>query len=134
VVISNNRILNIEDGKVSFQWKDYRDHNRQKIMTLDADEFIRRFLMHVLPNGFQRIRYFGFLGNRYRKQKLERCRRLLNMPEEALHCEATGDYREAYEKLTGVSLTICPACRHGQMRVIEILQNMKKHPPPAANI
>jgi hypothetical protein len=134
VAISNNRILNIERGKVSFQWKDYRDHNRSKIMTVTADEFIRRFLMHVLPNGFQRIRYFGFLGNRYRKQKLQRCRHLLHMPEEALHCEASHDYREAYEKLTGVSLTICPACRQGHMRVIAILQSVKNHPPPAANI
>jgi hypothetical protein len=134
VAISNNRILDIEDDTVGFQWKDYRDHNRQKIMTLTADEFIRRFLMHVLPNGFQRIRYFGFLGNRYRKQKLERCRHLLNMPEEPPNCEATSDYHEAYEKLTGVSLMICPTCRQGHMRVIAILQSAKKHPPPVTSI
>lgn len=70
VAIANNRIVDIEEGKVRFRWKDYRDANPQKVMTLDAGEFIRRFLVHVLPEGFQRIRYYGFMGNRYRKQKL----------------------------------------------------------------
>ena len=70
VAISNNRLLDIDNGEVRFRWKDYRNGNRQKTMTLSADEFIRRFLLHVLPNGFQRIRYYGFLANRYRKQNL----------------------------------------------------------------
>ena len=85
VAISNNRLCDIEDGKVSFTWKDYRDHNRQKVMTVAAAEFIRRFLLHVLPEGFHRIRYYGFLGNRHRAQKLARCRELLGMavPEPA---------------------------------------------------
>ena len=74
VAISNHRLLDIEDGKVRLHWKDYRDHNRQKTMTLSAEEFLRRFLLHVLPTGFQRIRYYGLLGNRYREQKLARCR------------------------------------------------------------
>ena len=76
VAISNNRIVDIEDGRVKFNWKDYRNNNQQKTMTLSADEFIRRFLLHVLPSGFHRIRYYGFLGNRHRK---ERCRQLLGM-------------------------------------------------------
>ena len=80
VAISNDRLLGIEDGKVRFRWKDYRNGNRQKTMTLAANEFIRRFLLHVLPEGFQRIRYYGFLANRYREQKLARCRQLLAMP------------------------------------------------------
>jgi hypothetical protein len=81
VAISNNRLLDIADGKVRFGWKHYRDGNRQETMTLAADEFIRRFLLHVLPEGFQRIRYYGFLANRYREQKLARCRQLLAMPQ-----------------------------------------------------
>jgi hypothetical protein len=82
VAIANNRIVDIEDDKVRFfRWKDYRNENRQKVMTLDAGEFIRRFLVHVLPEGFQRIRYYGFMGNRYRKQKLARCRELLGMQQ-----------------------------------------------------
>src|SRR3981189_2948396 len=80
VAISNNRLLDIDEGKVRFHWKDYRNGNRQKTMTLAADEFIRRFLRHVLPAGFQRIRYYGFLANRYREQKLARCRELRGMP------------------------------------------------------
>jgi hypothetical protein len=79
VAISNNRLLDIDNGKVTFCWKDYRDHDRQKIMTLDADEFIRRFLLHVLPDGFQRIRHYGFLGHRHRRAKLTLCRQLLGV-------------------------------------------------------
>jgi hypothetical protein len=63
VAISNNRLLDIENDQVRFQWKDYRHGDESKTMTLSADEFIRRFLLHVLPDGFQRIRYYGFLGN-----------------------------------------------------------------------
>jgi hypothetical protein len=84
VALSNNRLLDIADGQVSFRYKDYRHEAQQKTMTLAAAEFIRRFLLHVLPVGFQRIRYFGFLGNRYRKEKLARCRHLLGMPADGL--------------------------------------------------
>ncbi|TIV13284.1 MAG: IS91 family transposase, partial [Mesorhizobium sp.] len=69
VAISNNRLIDIGDNAVRFRWKDYRHGNRQKVMTVTPDEFIRRFLLHVLPEGFHRIRYYGFLGNRYRAQK-----------------------------------------------------------------
>jgi hypothetical protein len=79
VAISNHRIVDIENGQVKFNWRDYRDNNQQKILTLSAEEFIRRFLLHVLPSGFHRFRYYGFLGNRYRKEKLEHCRELLGM-------------------------------------------------------
>src|SRR3989449_4677735 len=79
VAISNNRLLHMEQDRVTFQWNDYRHNQRQKTMTLSAEEFIRRFLIHVLPEGFQRIRYYGFLGNRYRQQNRARCRQLLAM-------------------------------------------------------
>jgi hypothetical protein len=130
VAISNNRLLAIEDGKVAFRWKDYRHGNRQKVMTIAADEFIRRFLLHVLPEGFHRIRYYGFLGNRYRAQKLACCRALLGMPvpEPADH-RAAKDYRDRYEHLTGHSLRQCPACRQGQMIIIEIFDGVTGPPP-----
>ena len=82
VAISNQRLLAIEDGNVTFQWKDYRHEGREKsrMMTLEAEEFIRRFLMHTLPARFQRIRHFGFLANRHRRRKLELCRQLLTSP------------------------------------------------------
>jgi hypothetical protein len=128
VAISNDRILNIEDGQVQFRWKDYRHHSRQKSMTLTADEFIRRFLLHVLPDAFQRIRYFGFLGNRYRKEKLTLCRQLLGMPEEVPAYQASTDYRDLYEKLTGRSLRECPVCHKGRMRVIALIEKVKRYP------
>jgi putative transposase len=121
VAISNNRLLNIEDGQVQFRYKDYRDGSQQKTMTLSADKFIRRFLLHVLPERFQRIRYYGFLGNRYRKEELERCRQLLGMapPEEPPSAEKPlEDYRDRYEALTGSSLWECPACHRGRMIII----------------
>ena len=123
VAISNNRLLDIDDGKVRFHWKDYRNGNRQKTMTLAADEFIRRFLLHVLPEGFQRIRYYGFLANRYRARKLARCRQLLAMPQPVPpDDQVAGDYRDQYQELTGTSLTECPACQRGRMVIIEVLK------------
>jgi len=120
VAISNNRLLDFSDGKVSFRWKDYRHESRQKVMRLDAQEFMRRFLLHVLPGGFQRIRHYGLLANRHRALKLARCRQLLAQPAPAakLH-DAPLDYRDHYERLTGKSLRACPKCAHGHMVCIE---------------
>jgi Putative transposase/Transposase zinc-binding domain len=130
IAISNDRLLDIENGEVRFRWKDYRDNNRQKTLTLTADEFIRRFLLHVLPDGFQRIRYYGFLGNRYRKQKLARCRQLLGMPaNERPETDPLSDYRDLYEELTGSSLWKCPVCLKGCMHVIGVLESADKRPP-----
>src|SRR5713101_1254151 len=121
VAISNHRIVDIEDGHVKFNWRDYRDNNQQKTMTLSADEFIRRFLLHVLPRGFHRIRYYGFLGNRHRQEKLARCRQLLGMalPQVPPKQSADLDYHDRHEELTGTSLRICPICRRGHMVVVE---------------
>lgn len=114
VAISNNRLLSIQDNQVRFHWKDYRDGSRHKVMTLDAAEFIRRFLLHVLPDGFQRIRYFGFLGNRYRRQNLALCRYLLAMPEAHLP-QAEQQSRGEVVRLTGFDPLRCPACPQGTM-------------------
>ena len=100
---------------------DYRDGNRQKTMTLDGGEFIRRFLIHVLPGGFHRIRYFGFLGNCHRVRKLERCRELLGMAPVAPAADPPTDYRDRYEALTGRSLRQCPHCHTGIMVVIDCI-------------
>ena len=100
-----------------FRWKDYRDGSRQKIMSLRGDEFIRRFLIHVLPDGFRRIRYFGFLGNSHRARKLALCRALLRMAP-ATPGEPPADYRDRYEALTGASLRKCSHCLTGTMLVI----------------
>lgn len=120
VAISNNRLISFADSKVSFHWKDYRHESRKKVMCLDAQEFIRRFLLHVLPAGFQRIRHYGLLANRYREVKLARCRELLDAPAPVVKLpDAPVDYRDRYEQLTGKSLRDCPKCGCGHMVCIE---------------
>jgi hypothetical protein len=119
VAISNHRLLRLEDGRVTFSWKDYRHSGDMKPMTLDAQEFIRRFLLHVLPDGFQKIRYFGFMANRHRASNLDRCRRLIgdvSPPESQLR-----DWRERYRELTGEDLNLCPACKQGRLIPVEPL-------------
>ena len=125
VAISNNRLLSMDDDKVRFHWRDYRDNNRQKTMTLEAKEFIRRFLIHVLPDGFHRIRYFGFLGNCHRARKLERCRALLGMAPAGPPADPPVDYRDRFEVLTGQSLRECPHCHTGTMVVIDCIARPK---------
>ena len=119
VAISNNRLVGIDDGAVRFRWKDYRAGGRVRTMILAADEFIRRFLLHVLPDGFQRIRHYGFLANRSRQQKLDRCRELLAMPPPEMPTCQLEDYRDLYQQVTGQSLKACPACGHGHMVIRE---------------
>jgi len=80
IAISNSRLVSIDGDRVAFRWKDYRHHGKRKVMTLDADEFIRRFLLHTLPDGLHRIRHYGLLANGHRQIKLDLCRKLLNVP------------------------------------------------------
>ena len=132
VAISNNRLLDIDYGRISFHWRDYRDHDQQKTMTLEASEFIRRFLLHVLPDGFQRIRHYGFLGHRYRQAKLALCRQLLGVVMSlsgVVPPQDKPDYRDFYEKLTGKSLRECPLCNRGQMIAIAVLPASDRAPP-----
>jgi hypothetical protein len=136
VAIANSRLTGISDDTVSFRWKDYRHHDRQKIMTLDADEFIRRFLLHVLPDGFQRIRHYGLLGNRARESKLARCRQLLDAPPPPSPVLAMlADPHDRYEALTGRSLRVCPVCLVGLMQHIGVIPATvgRAHPVFQAN-
>jgi Putative transposase len=130
VAISNNRLLSMDDEQVTFRWKDYRQHDKQKRMILTPTEFIRRFLLHVLPSGFQRIRHFGFLGNRYRQAKLDMCRHLLAMAPVSSVPPLRLDYRDRYEQLTGKSLRVCPVCAHGQIARVETLPARARVPVP----
>jgi hypothetical protein len=116
VAISNGRLLSFEQGRVSFRWRDSRDNNRMKTMTLDAVEFIRRFLLHILPAGFIKIRHFGFLANRNRSVRLDLCRKLLNTPApaEAPDGLLTDQQKRAVERR-------CPACQIGVLRIVEWL-------------
>jgi hypothetical protein len=121
VALSNDRILGTTQDTVTFQWKDYRgkDRHKSRIMTLDAEEFIRRFLMHTLPPGFQRIRYFGLMANRHRKENLARCRQLRTGPARELlpsvvQCQA---FRRI---LSEVKPRRCPRCRSGVLITIPL--------------
>ena len=131
VAISNHRIVDIEGGEVRFTWRDYRHNNQQKTMTLSAGQFIGRFLLHVLPNGLHRIRYYGFLANPHRQEKLEQCRQLLGvtLTRESSSDPATPeDYRDRYERLTGQSLRECPVCHRGHMIPIANLPGVSSSP------
>jgi hypothetical protein len=119
VAISNKRLQQLKDGRVTFSYKDYKDEQQQKLMTLSADEFLRRFLLHVLPEGFQRIRHYGLFSNRHRAENLARCRELLGVS--APVAPPQQDYRERYRQLTGQDLLQCPQCKKGQMRRIGVL-------------
>jgi hypothetical protein len=131
VAIANSRIVAIDETRVRFRWRDYRQANKSKLMTLDAAEFIRRFLLHGLPDGFHRIRHYGFLANGHRQKKLALIRRLLDQPAPQ-PARRSEDYRERVRKLTGVDLSRCPCCG-STMRVIDILPCTRAPPiRPAA--
>jgi hypothetical protein len=132
VAIANSRLVDVTDGRVSFLWKDYRHHDKRKAMTLDADEFIRRFLLHVLPNGFHRIRHYGYLANGHRAAKLAQCRRLLAAPA-PLDAEVVEDYRLRYLQLTGRSLVICPCCGGKMINVAVMPPEKATRDPPTWN-
>jgi hypothetical protein len=129
IAISNDRILNIQDGQVSFRWRDYADHNRQKTMTLKADEFIRRFLLHVLPERYVRIRHFGLLANRNRKDLIALCRNLLGSKTVTKENDRQETWQEQLLRICGIDVTTCPACQKGRMFRIELLRPYRCHSP-----
>jgi hypothetical protein len=124
VAIANSRLLAYRDGCVTFRYKDYAQASRQRAMTLPAAEFIRRFLLHVLPDGFMRIRHYGYLANRHRQQKLATCRRLLGVlppattetPAQDPHVSSSAVACEAADTPR------CPACQQGRLRMIETFE------------
>jgi hypothetical protein len=120
VAISNSRLLSLENGRVTFEWKDYADGNQSKTMTLDAVEFIRRFLLHVRPSGFVRIRHFGFLANRNRKEKLVLCRSLLPARQTATEPSASSPSGNDSKNEEQESHR-CPVCKIGRLVFIEVL-------------
>ncbi|MGA8030163.1 MAG: transposase, partial [Bryobacteraceae bacterium] len=109
VAISNHRLLSVDDNQVRLRWKDYAHHNKRRIMTVSNEEFLRRFLQHILPRGFPRIRYFGWLANRRRGTLLPICRNLACEPPATPAVVAGED-----------TAWRCPCCR-GPMRIVERL-------------
>ena len=115
VAIANRRLVALEEGRVTFRWKDYAHGNRHRLMTLDAVEFLRRFLLHILPTGFQRIRHYGLLAHRVRQAKLVVCRRLLShlaSPAPALPVVQTD---KATAPRQDDPAALCPVCQRGRM-------------------
>jgi hypothetical protein len=128
IAISNHRILGLEDGKVAFRYRDSKDGNRQKVLRLPVHEFLRRFLRHVLPKGFVRIRNSGLLANRHRTEKLARCRDLLSVPEPEERPRESAP--EKLHRRTGIDPLRCPACKQGRMvEVAEIPRPARRRLP-----
>ena len=121
VAIANHRLVKLENDQVSFHWRDYRHHGKRKLMTLPAEEFIRRFLLHVLPTGFQRIRHYGLLANRSRQAKLARCRQLLAVPLLPIAVTVPQDARTRCERLLGRPVNRCPRCQQGRLVRVEVV-------------
>jgi RNA polymerase subunit RPABC4/transcription elongation factor Spt4 len=131
VALSNDRLVKLQGGKVTFRYRDRKDNDRIKTMTLDVSEFIRRFLLHILPDGFVKIRHYGILSNRKRNTKLGLCKRLLSVD-----CRHEGrekkseSWQDLLTRITGHDPRICPYCGKGTMVLKEVLNPSALPLPP----
>ncbi|NOR53624.1 MAG: IS91 family transposase, partial [Candidatus Aminicenantes bacterium] len=130
IAIGNHRILKMEDGEVFFRWRDYADGNKKKIMRLDASEFTRRFMLHVLPEKFVKIRYYGLLANRKRGSMLSQCRKLLADPIKPKKKDDTETWQELLLRTCGMDLITCPFCKNGRMIKKEVILPLRCNSPP----
>ena len=121
--MTNNRIISIEGGRVTFSYCDRSDDNKIKELSVTAEEFIRRFLLHILPGGFMKIRYYGFLAHANKKKSIPLLRQLIN-PDAEIVEKLTETVEEMMLRLTGVDLSLCPECGKGNMVHIEDLPNL----------
>ena len=122
VALSNDRLVSLEGNEVTFRWRDSSDGNRIKLLTLEVFEFIRRFLLHVLPDRFVKIRHYGLLSNRSRKRKLLHCQKLLGISTQEEPEESPKEgWQDLLTRLTGVDPRVCPFCGQGKMIPREIL-------------
>jgi len=127
IAISNHRLRSLKDGKVSFSWKDYRQGGKKEVMTLSANEFLRRFCLHILPPGFTRLRHYGLLASRNKTQALAQARDSLGV--EAPAKPQPKDWREKLHEVTGLDLGKCPCCKTGRMRLKRGLAPTARSPP-----
>jgi hypothetical protein len=126
VAISNDRLVRLEGGHVTFRWRDRARHGKVRLMTLEAAEFIRRFLLHILPDGFVKIRYYGILSHRNRNTKLLQAKRILGVPS-GDHPEAIS-WQERLRRLTGIDPMACPRCGKGRMLVRAVVRSTPDGP------
>jgi len=131
VAISNDRLLKLKDGQVSFTYRDSGDNDKIKVMCLEALKFIGRFLLHILPEGFMKIRHYGILSNCNKKTKLARCRQLLGVESRPDDERAENEsWEDLFERVTGIDPRICPHCGKGEMVFKELLAATCSRPPP----
>ena len=126
VAISNYRITGAQDGQVTFTYRDRGEKNQIKSMTLDAVEFIRRFLLHVLPDGFVKIRYFGFMAHRNKKTCITLIRELIG-PDKTVESTAPETVAEMMIRVTGIDITLCPYCRQGHLKRVDSFKAVPLH-------
>jgi len=127
VAISNHRLIDVRDGTVRFRWKDYRHANAWKTMSVSTGEFMRRFLLHVLPTHFMRIRSYGLLSNRNKNANLAVCRSLLCGSSKTEHAESQG-LSLAQPTATMETVTLCPNCHHGHLVPVMIIEPERFYP------
>jgi len=118
IAISNYRIKNIDNGRVTFSYRDSKAENKIKLMELKVEEFIRRFMLHVLPEKYMRIRYYGILANKKRKNELREIRKILKCEVKQKE-EIVETWQEKLYRLTGFDVTRCPFCKKGRMQIVE---------------
>jgi hypothetical protein len=125
IAISNHRLVKIENDYIHFRYRDSAHGNKHKTMSLPAREFMRRFLLHVLPSRFVRMRHYGFLGNRFRKIKIARLQKILipEAPTESAVIAEKKDWKAQIKQLTGVDITVCPKCGRGRMIEIRVIKS-----------
>jgi hypothetical protein len=127
IAISNHRIESIDEQSVSFTWKDYKDHGVRKTMTLPGEEFIRRFLLHILPKGFCKIRYFGIFACRSRQTMLVKCREFFKHTLSQAKYAGLG-WQQALQLACGINVMVCPVCKKGNMVITSVFVG-KRAPP-----
>jgi hypothetical protein len=133
IAISNHRIIKIENDHVHFRYRDYAHENKSKVMILHVKEFMRRFLLHVLPYRFVRLRHYGFLGNRHRNIKIDLCKTLLNISQKVESLKENGNqqseqqqksWEQRLKELTGIDVGVCPKCNIGRMIEVEEINSL----------
>ena len=126
VAISDNRIIKVDNNSVVFKWRDYKDNNKEKIMSLNPQEFIRRFTMHILPDRFVKIRHYGILGNRNKRLKFKRCLEIFRVkPKEDDNLSSA----EIFFKITGIKIGLCKICEKGNLIKKDKLMPLRYSPP-----
>jgi len=127
IAISNHRILSVKNGLVTFSYKDYKNGNKKDSLSMPAIKFIKKFLLHVVPKRFVRIRYYGILSNSTKKEQVQKCRDYFSVAEKILNAKS---WQEIYKSVTGTDIEKCKKCKIGNMVTVEILPDLSVRDGP----